>query len=220
MLTPHTKSSFVTGICAIAIAATIACTRSAPNSPSSLAISAQPQNQSVGYGASATLSVAAAGSGALSYQWYVGASGTTAAPIQGANAASYSTPALTATTSYWVRVSDSRSQADSATATVTVSAAVAPTITRQPQDVRMAAGDHATLSVEASGTAPLSYQWFEMSNGLEHSIDGATSATFVTPAQTANVPYMVRVSNAAGSVDSNIVTVAIDSPPGTNAHRN
>jgi len=215
MLKPHTKSYVLVSACAIAIAATIACTKSAPASPSSLAISTQPQNQSVAFGASATLSVAATGSGALSYQWYVGASGTTTAPIQGATAASYSTPALTATTSYWVRVSDSRGQVDSVTATVTVSAGAAPVITRQPQDVRIDPGDHATLSVEASGTAPLSYQWFEMSNGVEHVIDGATSATFVTPAQTQNVPYMVRVSNAAGSVDSNIVTVAINSVPET-----
>ncbi|HUL73870.1 MAG TPA: hypothetical protein VLT86_12250 [Vicinamibacterales bacterium] len=210
MLTAHTKSYVVMAACAMTIALTVACTRS-PSSPSSLAISTQPQSQSVAYGASATLSVAATGSGALSYQWYVGASGTTTAPIQGATAASYSTPGLTATTSYWVRVSDSRSQADSVTATVTVSQVVAPTITRQPQDVTIDAGDHATLSVEASGTAPLSYQWFEMSNGVEHVIDGATGASYVTPAQTANVPYMVRVTNAAGSVDSNIVTVAIAS---------
>jgi len=219
MLTPHTKSSVVMAICAIAIAGTIACTKSAPSGPS-LVISTQPQSQSVAYGASATLSVAATGSGAIGYQWYLGASGATAAPIAGANGASYSTPALTATTSYWVRVSDGQSQADSNTATVTVSSAVAPTITRQPQDVTMDAGDHATLSVEASGTAPLSYQWFEMSNGIEHVIDGATSATFVTPAQTANVPYMVRVTNPAGSVDSNIVTVAIASSAATSARRN
>jgi hypothetical protein len=215
MLKAHTKSYVVTA-CAAAIALTMSCTKSLPTSPTSLTISTQPQNQSVDFGASATLSVAATGSGTLGYQWYVGASGNTATPIQGATAASYTTPALTATTSYWVRVSDGQNQfVDSIAATVTVSVGVAPTITRQPQDVRMSLGDRATLSVEASGSAPLSYQWFEMSNGIEHVIDGATSATFVTPAQTGNVPYMVRVTNAAGSVDSNIVTVAVDdsTPP-------
>jgi hypothetical protein len=220
MLRAHTKSYVVTATCAIAIALTVACTKS-PNSPSSLAISTQPQNQSVAYGQGATLSVMATGTGTLAYQWYVGPSGNTTTPIQGASAASYSTPPLTATTSYWVRVSDGQNQfVDSVAATVTVSAAVAPTITKQPQDVRMSLGDRATLSVEASGSAPLSYQWLEMSNGVEHVIDGATSATFVTPAQTGNVPYMVRVTNAAGSVDSNIVTVAIDSSVITSAHQN
>lgn len=48
-----------------------------------------------------------------------------------------------------------------------------------------------------------------MSNGIEHVIDGATSSTYVTAGQTQDVPYMVRVSNAGGSVDSNIVTVSI-----------
>jgi hypothetical protein len=38
----------------------------------------------------------------------------------GANAASFTTPALTATTSYWVRVSNSAGQQNSVTATVLV----------------------------------------------------------------------------------------------------
>lgn len=208
MLTPNTRSALFTS-CALVLATTIGCTKSAPIAPSAtLTISGQPQNQTIAYGATATLSVAASGGGTLSYQWYVGASGATTAPVAGATSASYSTPALTATTSYWVRVSDSRNQVDSASATVTVSAPAAPVITRQPQDFAMQAGDHATLTVEATGSG-LSYQWFEMSNGVEHIIDGATSATYVTPGLTQDVTYKVRVSNAGGSVDSNIVTVSI-----------
>ncbi|HKW02863.1 MAG TPA: hypothetical protein VJN96_23770 [Vicinamibacterales bacterium] len=202
------RSALLT-FCALIIATTIGCTKSAPNAPSAtLTISGQPQNQTIDYGASATLSVAASGGGTLSYQWYVGASGATSAPVSGATSASYSTPGLTATTSYWVRVSDGRNQADSASATVTVSAPAAPVITRQPQDVAMQAGDHATLTVEAAGSG-LTYQWFEMSNGVEHVIDGATSASYVTPGLTQDVNYKVRVSNAGGSVDSNTVTVSI-----------
>ncbi|HEV7912585.1 MAG TPA: hypothetical protein VGP22_02360 [Albitalea sp.] len=46
----------------------------------------------------------ASGTAPLSYQWYEGVSGTTTTPI-GTNSASFTTPALTTTTSYWVRVS-------------------------------------------------------------------------------------------------------------------
>lgn len=209
MLTPNTRSFVTFTFCALLVATTVGCTRSAPTAPSAtLSISGQPQNQTIAYGASATLSVAASGAGTLSYQWYVGASGATSTPVPGATSASYSTPALTDTTSYWVRVSDSQNHVDSSAATVTVSAPAAPVITRQPQDYSMQAGDHATLTVEASGGA-LSYQWFEMSNGIEHIIDGATSAIYVTPGLTQDVPYKVRVSNPGGSVDSNIVTVSI-----------
>jgi hypothetical protein len=52
-----------------------------------------------------TLSVAATGSGLLTYQWYTGVSGDMSAPISGATANVYTPPASSVTQSYWVRVS-------------------------------------------------------------------------------------------------------------------
>jgi titin len=86
-------------------------------------ITTQPQSQTIQSGQTATLSVTAAGTAPLSYQWYRGNKGDTSNPISGATSNSYTTPALTATTSYWVRVSDSCSSVDSATAIVTVQTA-------------------------------------------------------------------------------------------------
>ena len=77
-----------------------------------------PQGQTVDYGTSVDLSVIASGT-LLSYQWYRGDSGNTSTPV-GADSDSYSTPNLTATTSYWVRVSSGCGSADSITATITV----------------------------------------------------------------------------------------------------
>ncbi len=58
-------------------------------------ITSQPQSQTVGVGATATFSVAATGSG-LSYQWWSEAPGSSSfAPISGATASSYTTPAVT-----------------------------------------------------------------------------------------------------------------------------
>src|SRR5690348_14978731 len=54
---------------------------------------------------------------------------------------------------------------------------VAPTITTQPASQTVTAGQTATFSVVASGTAPLSYQW--QKNGA--TISGATSASYTTP---------------------------------------
>ncbi len=85
-------------------------------------ITAQPASQSIGNGATANLTVAANGTAPLAYQWYRGATGATGDPIAGATSASYTTGALTSTTSFWVRVTSSCGSADSATATVTVSA--------------------------------------------------------------------------------------------------
>ena len=65
-------------------------------------ITTQPKSQTIKSGKTATMSVVATGTAPLTYQWYKGASGTTTSPISGATSASYTTPALTATTSYWV----------------------------------------------------------------------------------------------------------------------
>ena len=58
-------------------------------------------------------------------------------------------------------------------ATLTVNAAaVAPTITTQPVNQTVTAGQTATFTVVAGGTAPLSYQW--QKNGVN--IAGATAS--------------------------------------------
>ena len=63
---------------------------------------------------------------ALAYQWYQGTSGTTTTPV-GTNSASFTTPALISSTSYWVKItsvlSTSTVSANSNTAAVTVTLA-------------------------------------------------------------------------------------------------
>lgn len=83
-------------------------------------IDSQPQSQVVGLGTRATLSVNAAGTAPLAYQWHEGNSGDITNPISGATGSSYLTPALTNTRSYWVRVTNAVGAADSSAATITV----------------------------------------------------------------------------------------------------
>ena len=81
----------------------------------------QPANVNILSGQTATLTVAASGPGTLSYQWYqVGAGGNTA---QGTNSASYTTPPLYASASYFVRVTNAYGSVDSNAATVSVPSA-------------------------------------------------------------------------------------------------
>src|SRR5579872_5569491 len=54
---------------------------------------------------------------------------------------------------------------------------VAPSITLQPTNQSVSAGQTATFTVTATGTAPLSYQW--QKNSVN--ISGAMSASYVTP---------------------------------------
>jgi len=85
------------------------------------AIASEPESATVANGASVTLTVTATGTEPLTYQWYYGTTGDTSQPVAGATASTYTTPALTATASYWVRVTNDCGSADSATATLTVS---------------------------------------------------------------------------------------------------
>ncbi|HPW55016.1 MAG TPA: S-layer homology domain-containing protein [Thermoanaerobaculaceae bacterium] len=83
-------------------------------------ITDEPDSTTIYAGTTATLTVVATGNPPLSYQWYKGTSGNTGSPVAGATEPSFTTPPLTATTQYWVRVSNGQGHDDSVTATVTV----------------------------------------------------------------------------------------------------
>jgi len=180
-------------------AATLTVTAVAPS------ITTQPQNQSVTVGASATFTVAAAGTAPLSYQW--SRNGTA---ITGATTASYTTPATTladSASSFSVTVTNSVGSITSSAAVLTVSA-IPPSITAQPQNQNVALGATATFTVTATGTAPLSYQWFN--GGTE--IAGATAASYTTAATTSannGTIFTVAVSNAGGSITSSAAVLTL-----------
>jgi hypothetical protein len=98
----------------------------------------------------------------LSYQWYIGTAGNTAQPIPGATSATYTTPPMSATTTYWVRVTGCTT-ADSVAATINVCAP--PAITSGPTaDSQRIPGTTGYMTVTASGTG-LTYQWFTGQSG-------------------------------------------------------
>jgi hypothetical protein len=173
------------------------------------AITSQPQSTTIPSGGSTTLSVAASGTGPLSYQWYVGTSGNTASPISGGTSTSILVGG-TQTYSYWVRVSNACGSVNSNTATVTVSGSCTPpAITSQPQSATIPSGGSTTLSVSATGTGPLSYQWYVGASGdTSHPAQGQTSPSILVGG-TQTYSYWVRVSNACGSVNSNTATVTV-----------
>lgn len=84
------------------------------------AFTTQPAGVTITDGTTATLSATAMGQEPMAYQWYEGAAGDTSSPVAGANSNSFTTPPLSQTTSFWLRVSNACGSADSETATVTV----------------------------------------------------------------------------------------------------
>ena len=89
--------------------------------PSPPLVATHPAAASIPGNNSHILTVAASGTAPLSYQWYQGAAGDTSTPV-GLNSATFITPVLNATTSFWVRVTNSLGSADSNTAEITVTA--------------------------------------------------------------------------------------------------
>jgi hypothetical protein len=83
------------------------------------AITSQPVSVTINSGQTTTLTLAASGT-SPTFQWYTGASGVTTSPVAGETSASFTTPTLTASNSYWVRATNSAGTADSNTVTVTV----------------------------------------------------------------------------------------------------
>ncbi|MEP6664490.1 MAG: immunoglobulin domain-containing protein, partial [Verrucomicrobiota bacterium] len=93
----------------------------------------------------------------------------------------------------------------------------APGIATQPQSRTNNAGTTATFTVEATGTAPLIYQWKKNDENLSNggNISGATSATLtlsnVNGSDAAN--YTTTISNSGGSLDSAVATLTVIVPP-------
>src|SRR5438477_33549 len=101
-----------------------------------------------------------------------------------------------------------------ASTTTTGPVATAPSITIQPTSKAVTAGQTASFSVAATGTAPLNYQWKK--NGI--AVSGASSSAYTTPATSTSdsgAQFTVIVSNSAGSVTSSagVLTVSASIPP-------
>jgi hypothetical protein len=82
-----------------------------------------------------------------------------------------------------------------------------PSIT-QPASITVEVGQTATFSVTATGTGPLSYQWYE--NGV--AISGATSSSYTTPATAltdSGSVFTVTASNSVGTVKSMGATLTV-----------
>ena len=85
-----------------------------------------------------------------------------------------------------------------------------PAVTTQPSNQTVAAGQTATFSVVATGTAPLSYQWQKGTSDIA----GATSTNYTTPTTgiaDSGSTFRVLVSNSAGSATSNAATLTVNS---------
>lgn len=181
-------------------------------------ITTQPVTQQVQLGKQFSLVSSATSSSALSYQWYKNG---IAMPGQTYNMIYVAAAQVGDAGQYQVEIRNAAGSVTSAMATITISGGgttiSAPTIQTQPQASTASATaaavsldvgrDYLYIFMEAAG-AGLSYQWYR--NGAR--IAGSDKALWFNPAQSSEVgQYYVVVSNSAGSVQSQIVTVSAKS---------
>ena len=168
------------------------------------AFTTQPASQIVNEGSDVVFDPVV--TGATSYQWKKDGSA-----VSGGTAMSLTFPQVTTASAgnYTLVASNSAGATTSNVARLTVNPVVVfPGITSQPVSQVAGVGSNVTLSVSASGTS-LGYQW--QRNGM--AISGATTSSIVlTNVYSGSAgDYNVVVTNAAGSVTSNIATITIRS---------
>jgi hypothetical protein len=175
-------------------------------------ISTGPQSQTVIAGRDVSFSVVASGTAPLRYQWN----------LAGASIPGATQPTLTLNNvqptdagNYSVVVANVAGSTPSAAATLTV--LVPPSITTEPQSQTVIAGQSASFSVVADGTAPLNYQWSFGTTALPGATNAALTLTNVQPADAGD--YTVVVANTAGSATSAAATLAVTIPSCTTPPR-
>ena len=179
-----------------------------------LSVAITPSAPSIDEGQSVPLTAnPTGGTGPYTYVWFTGSScsGTPVATTQ-----VYTTPALTATTTYCVNVTDSAHSPVTANATVTVTVNTIPlTVTIDPSAPSIDNGQTVQLTANPSGgTEPYAYAWY---TGATCGIGSvlATTQVYTTPALFAMSTYCVNVTDSSYSpMSANAtVTVAVSTLP-------
>ncbi len=165
-------------------------------------ITVEPADLAVVSGTTATFTMTATGSEPLAYRWQREGVALSA-PSQNSLVLSGVSPANSG--GYRVVVTNFAGAVTSRVATLSVK--VPPTITGHPDGIMATEGDDVSLTVSATGDAPLAYQWKHGSDD----IPGATGSTLrLNPLRLSDAgTYSVRVSNAAGSQTSQSAEVMV-----------
>lgn len=171
-------------------------------------ITQQPADATLPPGQTATLIVSATGLAPLQYQWFRGMNALVGEIDSTLRIANLTT---NHTGDYKVVVNNtSPVMTTSRVARLAVVVLPPPTITQQPQDVAVNVGATVSFLVQATGSAPLQYQWFRNNVSLANE----TSATLILRNVTTNQAgaYRVFVSNVAGSASSAAATLTVNNP--------
>ena len=178
----------------------------APEQPHSLSLTSQPSSAVIYEGQSQTFSLGYSNSHPVSVSWFRNGS-----PISGATGSSYTVSSATTASAgtYSCAVTDGTLTVNCSSFSLTVNQIVR--ITQQPANQMVNEGVNVSFSVTATGTGPVSYQWYFDDQPLTGKTTAQLSLTGTTSANGGQ--YHVRVSNGGSSANSSKATLTVISNP-------
>jgi len=183
-------------------------------------ITTQPANQTVTAGQTATFTAAATGSPTPTVQWQVSTDGgTTFSNVSGATSTtlSFTTTLSQSGNQYRAVFTNAAGTATTAAATLTVNSLTPPTITTQPANQTVTAGQTATFTAAATGSPTPTVQWQVSTDGgaTFNNVSGATSTTlnFTTASSQNGNQYRAVFTNSAGTATTTAATLTVNGVP-------
>jgi alpha-tubulin suppressor-like RCC1 family protein len=172
-------------------------------------ISTQPEAQEKCNGDKATFAVVVLGTEPMTYQWKKNG----AAISGGANEATFSIASVNASDSESYCCVVTNKAGNIASQSVKLTIKTAPAIMTHPAAIAKCVGQTASFTINASGTAPLSYKWKK--NGIDIA-SGADAATYTITSITLSDSgsYTCFVNNDCGTgLTSNAAKLTVNIPP-------
>src|SRR5882672_3077136 len=194
---------------------------SVSRAPSNTAtITTQPANQTVTAGQTATFA-ATTGSPTPTVQWQVSTNnGASFSILPGATSAtlSFTTDLSQNGYQYQAVFTNSAGMATTTAATLTVNSPTPPTITTQPTNQTVNAGQTATFTAAATGSPTPTVQWqMSTGGGAFSNVSGATSTSttlsFTTALSQNGNQYRAVFTNAAGPATTTAATLTVNAVP-------
>jgi hypothetical protein len=165
-------------------------------------VTTQPMSQSACSGAMVNLTVAASGSGTISYQWRKGG-----VNILDAQSATYSILSVTSgdAGSYDCVVTAICGTATSNAAVLTVD--TPPVINTEPSSIRLCLGGSGAFAVVAGGSPPLTYQWRKGGSPIMGATNSTLDLTLASPSTGGTFDCVV--TNTCGSITTQQVSATV-----------
>jgi Ig-like domain CHU_C associated len=88
-----------------------------------------------------------------------------------------------------------------------------PMITSQPASATISSGQTANLSVSATGSGSLTYQWYQGSSGDTSKPVGTNSSSFTSSPLSTSTSFWVNVSDSGGNSASSTASITVVTPP-------